>query len=96
MNALARRVSSGPVVSRADAILAHVEVLRIIDVFVGASLDAVDHLSGSQCMLIMSSATELTLGSRSSNIARGMYLVSSDYDTVIPNPAIVVTKQSTW
>ena len=29
---------------------------------------------------------ELTLGSRSNNIARGIYRVSSDCDSVIPNP----------
>ncbi len=44
MHALARRVAGAPVVARADAIFADVEILRVVDVFVGAGLNAVDDL----------------------------------------------------
>lgn len=41
---LARLVSISPIVCRTDAILAHVEVLRIVDVLVGPCLYSVYHL----------------------------------------------------
>lgn len=43
MHLLARLVTVAPVVAGADAVLADVKVLRVVDVLVGPRLDAVDH-----------------------------------------------------
>ncbi len=44
MHALARGIARRPVVAGADAVLANVEVLGVVDVLVRARLDAVDYL----------------------------------------------------
>lgn len=45
LHTLAHRVAGRPVVSRSCAILVHIKVLWVVDVFVCACLNAVDDLS---------------------------------------------------
>lgn len=52
MHGLAGLVAVAPVVGCADAVLADEEVFGIVDVFVGAGLDAVDDLEASMSAFI--------------------------------------------
>jgi len=59
-----------------------VEVLRVIDIAVWASLDTVEYLRVVLASSIATASPTViahTLCSRSSKMARGTYLVSSDY-----------------
>lgn len=73
-------ISITPVIRSTDTILAHVEVLGIVDVSVGAGLDTVDDLASGFSIVwedIVSGNTKRTLGSRSIRMALGIYRVSS-------------------
>jgi len=79
-----RRIACSPVVPSTDALLSNEEVLRIVDILIGACLDPIDDLvqmtladtPGSKAL---SRRGTLTLGSKSSRMARGIYRVSSLY-----------------
>lgn len=71
------RVPSGPVVPRANALLPDEEVFGVVDVSIRSGLDAIDDLTSDQLTSAGKPEETHTLGSKSSKIARGIYLVSS-------------------
>lgn len=85
MDLLPHGVASSPVVASSSAIFMNVEILWVVNIAVGASLNTGDDLTTvsyneyiERNGILVVYVRQLTRGSRSSNIALGMYLVSSD------------------
>ena len=74
-------VAGGPIVSRSATLRIYEEILGVVDMTVWSGLNGIDHLNQSSAHRRDSCQDKfrLTLGSRSSRIARGIYLVSSLY-----------------
>jgi hypothetical protein len=80
---LSGRVARSPVVSSTNSLLANEEVLGVVDVLIRARLDRIDDLRKlSRSPWSPPEVGMLTLGSRSSRMARGIYRVSSLYSTL--------------
>ena len=84
INGLTGLITIAPVVRGTYAVLAHIEVFRVIDVLIWACLDTIynlelkqPHVNSAAIEQVDWESTRHTRGSRSIRIARGMYRVSS-------------------